>query len=247
MTLAPPSTITFVGSRRRTVLVVDDEAILRETLAFNLQREGYDVLLAADGQQGLQLAREHRPDLVLLDLMMPGFDGISVCTALRQESGVPVLMLTAKDDEIDRVIGLEIGADDYITKPFSMRELVARVKAHLRRAERQPEEGRAVAQETPIDRGELTIQPSKREVRRRQEAVSLRPKEFDLLLLLASNPGIVLTREVLLDRVWGAVYADLTTRTVDVHVNALRKKLEDDPANPRWIQTVRSVGYRFAE
>jgi DNA-binding response OmpR family regulator len=237
-----------VESRRRTVLVVDDEAVLRDTLAFNLQREGYDVLLAGDGQQGLAMARERQPDLVLLDLMMPGMDGLALCTALRRDSATPVLILTAKDDEVDRVVGLEMGADDYITKPFSMRELLARVKAHLRRSDSIAERGRGLpAAGEPLVRGPIAIQPAKREVRRDGRPVALRPKEFDLLLLLASNPGIVLTREVLLDRVWGAGYAGLTTRTVDVHVNALRKKLEDEPAEPRYIQTVRSVGYRFAE
>jgi len=224
--------------------VVDDEAVLRDTLAFNLQREGYDVLLAADGHQGLQLARERQPDLVLLDLMMPGLDGLSLCTALRRDSSVPVLMLSAKDDEVDRVIGLEMGADDYVTKPFSMRELLARVKAHLRRADGLAERTKPTGQ--PIVRGDLLIDSARRETRRGDRLVPLRPKEFDLLLLLASNPGIVLTRDVLLDRVWGAGYAGLTTRTVDVHVNALRKKLDDDAAQPRYIETVRSVGYRFA-
>jgi DNA-binding response OmpR family regulator len=223
---------------------VDDEAVLRETLAFNLRREGYDVLLAPDGPQGLELARRRRPDLVLLDLMMPGMDGLALCTALRRDSSVPVLMLTAKDDEVDRVIGLEMGADDYVTKPFSMRELLARVKAHLRRADHLAAPGRAQAE--LLIRGDLVIDAARRETRRGEQLVALRPKEFDLLLLLASNPGIVLTRDVLLDRVWGAGYAGLTTRTVDVHVNALRKKLDDDAAQPRYIETVRSVGYRFA-
>jgi DNA-binding response OmpR family regulator len=235
-----------VDSRRRTVLVVDDEAVLRDTLAFTLQREGYDVLLAADGQQGLAMARERQPDLVLLDLMMPGLDGLSLCGSLRRESSVPVLVLTAKDDELDRVLGLEMGADDYVTKPFSMRELIARVKAHLRRSDSLAA-SRTLDAAEPLLRGRLTIHPGKRVVDRDGRAVGLRPKEFDLLLLLASNPGLVLTRDVLLDRVWGAGYAGLTTRTVDVHVNALRKKLEDDPARPLLIQTVRGVGYRFAE
>ncbi|HVA24969.1 MAG TPA: response regulator transcription factor [Chloroflexota bacterium] len=237
-----------MDTRRRTVLVVDDEAILRDTLAFNLQREGYDVLLAGDGQQGLAMARDRQPDLVLLDLMMPGMDGLSLCTALRRDSSTPVLVLTAKDDEVDRVVGLEMGADDYITKPFSMRELLARVKAHLRRSDSLADRRQGLPDAgEPVVRGPIVIHPAKREVRRNGRAVALRPKEFDLLLLLASNPGIVLTREVLLDRVWGAGYAGLTTRTVDVHVNALRKKLEDDPAEPRYVQTVRGVGYRFAE
>jgi two-component system alkaline phosphatase synthesis response regulator PhoP len=237
-----------VDSRRRSVPVVDDEAVLRETLAFNLQREGFDVILAGDGPQGLAMARDRRPDLVLLDLMMPGMDGLSLCSALRRDSSVPVLVLTAKGEEVDRVIGLEMGADDYITKPFSMRELMARVKAHLRRADALSDRDRDMpAPAAALERGPLTIHAAKREVRRDGRVVALRPKEFDLLLVLASNPGIVLTRDVLLDRVWGAGYAEVTTRTVDVHVNALRKKLEDDPAAPRWIQTVRSVGYRFAE
>ena len=235
-----------MDSRRRTVLVVDDEAVLRDTLAFNLQREGYDVLLAADGQQGLALARDRQPDLVLLDLMMPGLDGLSLCSLLRRDSSMPLLVLTAKDDEVDRVVGLEMGADDYITKPFSMRELVARVKAHLRRSDSMAEH-RLVDAAEPLLRGPIVINRGKREVSREGRAIGLRPKEFDLLLLLASNPGIVLTRDALLDRVWGAGYAGLTTRTVDVHVNALRKKLEEDPAQPQLIQTVRGVGYRFAE
>jgi DNA-binding response OmpR family regulator len=230
------------------VLVVDDEAILRDTLAFNLQREGYDVLLAGSGEQGLEMVRRRQPDLVLLDVMMPGLDGLAVCTAVRRESAVPVLLLTAKDDEVDRVVGLEMGADDYITKPFSMRELVARVKAHLRRADTLAEHARGgVVADESVSRGDLVIHPAKREVRRDGQPIALRPKEFDLLLLLASNPGIVLTRDVLLDRVWGSGYADLTTRTVDVHVTTLRKKLGDDPLQPRYVETVRSVGYRFVE
>ncbi len=235
---------------RKRVLVVDDEAVLRETLAYNLRREGYDALLAPDGQQGLNMIRRERPDLVILDLMMPGMDGLEVCRALRRDSDVPVLILTAKDDEVDKVVGLEIGADDYVTKPFSMRELLARVKSHLRRAERHQAEGPVnlvMAASQPIVRGDIEISPAKHEVRLANVKIPMKPKEYQLLLLLASNPGIVLTREVLLERVWGFEYAGGTTRTVDVHINWLRKKLEDDPSVPRYIQTVRGVGYRFAE
>jgi len=226
------------------VLVVDDEPILRETLAYNLDREGYDCLLAADGEEGLELARGSHPDLVLLDLMMPGLHGLDVCRILRRESDVPILILTAKDDELDKVLGLEIGADDYITKPFSVRELLARVKAHLRRTEMAPSGNDGPI--TRIVRGEVEMVPAKHEVRVRGELVSLTSKEYQLLQVLASHPGIVFTREILLERVWHFEYPGATTRTVDVHVNSLRKKIEADPAEPRLVQTVRGAGYRFA-
>jgi len=226
------------------VLVVDDEPILRETLAYNLDREGYDCLLAADGEEGLELARGSRPDLVLLDLMMPGLHGLDVCRMLRRESDVPILILTAKDDELDKVLGLEIGADDYITKPFSVRELLARVKAHLRRTDMAPTGNDGPV--TRIVRGDVEMVPAKHEVRVRGELVSLTSKEYQLLQVLASHPGIVFTREILLERVWHFEYPGATTRTVDVHVNSLRKKIESDPGEPRLVQTVRGAGYRFA-
>lgn len=226
------------------MLVVDDEPILRETLAYNLDREGYDCLLAADGEEALALARGSRPDLVLLDLMMPGLQGLDVCRILRRESDVPILILTAKDDELDKVLGLEIGADDYITKPFSVRELLARVKAHLRRIE-MPSLGGA-GPVTRIVRGELEMVPAKHEAWVRGQPVILTAKEYQLLRVLASHPGIVFTREVLLEQVWHFEYPGATTRTVDVHVNSLRKKIEVDPSEPKLVQTVRGAGYRFS-
>ncbi|MHB8618518.1 MAG: response regulator [Chloroflexota bacterium] len=237
-----------MNGRRKKVLVVDDEAVLRETLDYNLRREGYDALLAPDGPRALQMAEREKPDLVLLDLMMPGMDGLEVCRALRRSTQVPILILTAKDDEVDKVLGLEVGADDYVTKPFSLRELLARVKAHLRRADKAADTEAAGGDPSrPIIRGEIEIVPAKHAVRLSGEKVALKPKEYQLLLLLASHPGVVFTRDVLLDRVWGFEYAGGTTRTVDVHVNWLRKKLEEDPPNPKYIQTVRGVGYRFGE
>ncbi|HEY8693982.1 MAG TPA: response regulator transcription factor [Chloroflexota bacterium] len=234
---------------RKKVLVVDDEPVLRETLQYNLAREGYQVLLAATGEDGLRLGREEKPDLVLLDLMLPGMTGLEVCRELRRRTNAPVLMLTAKDSEVDKVIGLELGADDYITKPFSMPELMARVKAHLRRVEQLATQGTqpGIPIQSKLAHGELEIAPAKHEVRLRGETLSLKPKEYQLLLLLASNPGIVFTRETLLDRVWGMDYEGESARTVDVHINWLRKKIETDPARPRCIETVRGAGYRFAE
>jgi len=180
--------------------------------------------------------------------MMPGMDGLDVCRVLRAESDVPIVILTAKDDEVDKVLGLEIGADDYITKPFSVRELLARVKAQLRRGDRAVPSAPAAADSLArIQRGELEIVPAKHQVRVEGREVRLTAKEYQLLQLLASHPGIVFTRDVLLERVWHFEYPGATTRTVDVHVNSLRKKIEVDPANPRFVQTVRGAGYRFAE
>ena len=231
------------------MLVVDDEAILRDTLSHNLKRDGYQVLTAESGEEGLRIARQQRPDLFLLDLMLPGMDGLEVCRALRRETNAPILMLTAKDTETDKVVGLELGADDYITKPFSMPELLARVKAHLRRGDQAAAgvAGLAVAGGPAIAYQDLEILTARHEVKRAGQTIALKPKEYQLLLLLASNPGIVLTREVLLDRVWGPEYVGLVTRTVDVHVTWLRRKLEPNPMQPRYIHTVRGAGYRFGE
>ena len=226
---------------------MDDDPVLRETLDYNLKREGYQALLAAEGAEALALAARHKPDLVLLDLMMPGMEGLEVCRALRLQTDVPILILTAKDDELDKVLGLEMGADDYVTKPFSVRELVARVRAHLRRAEKAGQTPAPSDIQHVIRRREIEIVPAKHEVRLRGEAISLKPKEYQLLLLLASHPGVVFDRDTLLERVWRFEYPGGATRTVDVHVNWLRKKLEADPARPRYIQTVRGAGYRFAE
>jgi DNA-binding response OmpR family regulator len=228
------------------ILVVEDDIALRETLAYNLSRQDYTVRSVGDGLSALKAARQAQPDLILLDLMLPGMDGIEVCRILRQEMNIPILILTARDDEIDRVIGLEIGADDYITKPFSMRELMARVKAHLRRE-------RLIRQEvTPSDEStqevlefaNLRIDLSRREALIDGSPIALKPKEFDLLVFLAQHRRQALTRQFLLERVWGWDFAG-GTRTVDVHMHWLREKIEPDPAHPSRIVTVRGSGYRF--
>jgi two-component system alkaline phosphatase synthesis response regulator PhoP len=224
-----------------TVLVVDDEANLVELVESYLAREGYTVLTAADGPTALTLARTRNPDLIVLDVMLPGLDGIEVCRRLRQFSDAYVLMLTARAEEIDTIVGLSVGADDYVTKPFSPRELVARVKALLRR----PRLGVGTAEpELPPRRfGDLVLDELRHEVTRRGEVVPLTTREFALLATLAAHPGRVFTRAQLLERIWGNEYYD--DHVVDVHVGNLRKKLEDDAAHPRYIETVRGVGYRF--
>jgi DNA-binding response OmpR family regulator len=235
------------------ILVVEDEAALLDTLAYNLSRQGYQVLQAATGREGLQLARREEPDLIILDLMLPGIDGFEVCRILRQEMNRPILMLTARDEEVDKVVGLEMGADDYMTKPFSMRELLARVKALLRRerlireelaAETGEQEEPAVAQAQPLVFGELVIDLARREVRLEGAPLHLKPKEYELLVFLARNRGIALSRDLILERVWGWEQ-DPGSRTVDVHVRWLRSKIEADPAEARRIATVRGIGYRF--
>lgn len=229
------------------VLVVEDEPSLVETLEYNLTRQGYDVCTATDGLAALEVARRERPDLILLDIMLPGLDGLEVCRILRQEMSVPILMLTARTDEVDKVVGLELGADDYLTKPFSMRELLARVKSLLRRVRLTQEEMAAKGEAVGGERmtfGDLTIDLARHEVLRREEPLLLKPKEYDLLVFLATNRGIVLSRDLILERVWGWEYGG-GTRTVDVHVRWLRKKIEPDPAHPVRIVTVRGAGYRF--
>jgi DNA-binding response OmpR family regulator len=229
------------------VLIVEDEPTLVETLEYNLSRQDYEVVTAMDGQKALEVARRERPDLIVLDLMLPGIDGVEVCRVLRQEMSAPILMLTARDEEIDKVVGLEVGADDYMTKPFSMRELIARVKALLRR-ERLIREELSGEGETPRDKplvfGDLSIDMSRREVQRDGESLHLKPREYELLVFLARHRGIVLSRDLILERVWGWDY-DGGSRTVDVHVHWLREKIEPDPRKPRRIVTVRGVGYRF--
>lgn len=229
------------------ILVVDDEVTLLETIGYNLRREGHTVLTAADGATALEVARRERPDLVVLDLMLPRIDGLEVCRVLRRESTVPILMLTAKDEEVDRIVGLEIGADDYMTKPFSMRELLARIRAMLRRVSLIREEvaSRADDPASSMTSHDLVVDPRQHRVFLAGQEVILKPKEFDLLVFLVRNNGQVLTREVLLQRVWGYDYVG-DTRTVDVHVRGLREKLEVDPGDPKRIETVRGVGYRFA-
>jgi DNA-binding response OmpR family regulator len=224
----------------RTVLVVEDDSTLATVLRYNLERDGYRCTVAADGARALDLARRDRPDLILLDVMLPGIDGLEVCRRIRAGSTVPIIMLTARVDEIDRVVGLEVGADDYITKPFGMRELLARVRAALRRAEMRP-----LAEDTqPIVVGDLQIDPRGRRLLRNGGPVTVKPKEFDLLLFLARNPGQVFTREQLLDRVWGYEFGG-GTRTVDVHIRWLREKIEPDPAHPIYLITSRGVGYKL--
>lgn len=228
------------------ILIVEDEPALQETLAYNLTRQGYSVEAAGDGQAAIEAARSIHPDLIVLDIMLPVLDGFEVCRILRQEMNVPIIMLTARDEEIDRVIGLEMGADDYLTKPFSMREFLARVKAQLRRVRLIREEldvqGDMIKERLSI--GNLTLDLTRREVLLDGQPMALKPKEFDLLLFLARHRGQVLSRELILERVWGWEFSG-GSRTVDVHVRWLREKIEEDPAEPTRIVTVRSAGYRF--
>ena len=229
------------------ILVVEDELSLQETLAYNLKKQGYEVEAIGDGLAALDKARQVHPDLIVLDLMLPGMDGFEVCRVLRQEMTTPVLMLTARDDEIDRVVGLEVGADDYMTKPFSMRELMARVKAMLRRVRLVREEINLAALPTTVQLltfDDLIIDVTRREVRMQDQVLALKPKEFELLHFLALHRGKVLSREFILERVWGWEYIG-DSRTVDVHVRWLREKIEPNPAQPKRIVTVRGAGYRF--
>jgi two-component system OmpR family response regulator len=241
------------------ILVVDDEENIAETLKYNLLREGYEVIVVGDGRQALELARREKPDLVILDLMLPNMNGLDVCRNLRQFSTVPILMLTAKEEEVDKILGLELGADDYMTKPFNLRELIARVRAMLRRMEMlqgmnqasTPAESKAEAKATAepsgqnlITVGELQINTNQHTVMLGDRAVMLKPKEFDLLAFLARHRGQVLTREMLLDRVWAYDYSG-GTRTVDVHIRWLREKIETDPSHPHYIHTVFGVGYKL--
>lgn len=223
----------------KKILIVDDEPTLVATLKYNLERESYEVLTASDGEAALEAARAGAPDVIVLDLMLPRLSGLEVCRILRKESNVPILMLTAKADELDKVVGLEIGADDYVTKPFGMPELVARVRAMLRRA------GQPSASATePLSSGDLELDPMRREALRGGAKLMLKPKEFDLLSFFMRHPGRAFSREELLNQVWGYEFAG-DTRTVDVHLRWLRQKIETDAGNPTRLITVRSVGYRF--
>ncbi len=227
----------------RTILVVDDETTLRETLVEALEIEGYRAVPAADGREALERFRSDRPDLVLLDLMLPLLSGVEVCRILRAESSVPIIMLTAKDSEVDKVVGLELGADDYVTKPFSLRELTARIRAIFRRADQA---AAAAATDVPplIDLGRVQLDLAGHRLIRDGERVAVKPKAFELLAFLVRNPGQVFTRDQLLERVWGYDYAG-ETRTVDVHIHWLRSEIELDPGTPRLLHTVRGVGYAF--
>jgi two-component system alkaline phosphatase synthesis response regulator PhoP len=224
----------------RTILVVEDETTLRETLADALEAEGFQVVQAADGRAALTRFRADHPDLVLLDLMLPELSGIEVCRIIRAESGVPIVMLTAKDSELDKVVGLELGADDYVTKPFSLRELSARIRALFRRSE----QAAPVGGPSVVDLGNVQVDLAGHRLLRNGESLPIKPKAFELLAFLLRNPGQAFTRDQLLEHVWGYDYAG-ETRTVDVHVHWLRSTLEDDAAAPKFIHTVRGVGYVF--
>lgn len=222
------------------ILIVDDEDHIRELIKFNFINNGYKVIAAADGIEALELARKETPQLILLDVMLPGMDGYDVCKEIRRDhsiSNTPIIMITAKGEELDKILGLELGADDYITKPFSVRELVARTKAVLRRTKSQQ-----------IDKlykfGNITIDFEKHEILRYEERIDLTLKEFELIEVLVKNKGRVMTRDFLLDKIWGYEYIG-ETRTVDVHIRHLRKKIEEDDKNPKFIETIRGVGYRF--
>jgi len=230
------------------ILIVEDEVSLQETLSYNLRKQGYEVETVGDGPSALEAARRLKPELILLDIMLPGMDGFEVCRILRNEMSTPVLMLTARDDEIDRVVGLEVGADDYLTKPFSMRELIARVKAMLRRVRIIREEVSSsqidIADKLVYEYGNIEIDVGRREVRIDRKPINLKPKEYELLFYLAKHKNQVLSRDQILESVWGWDYVG-DSRTVDVHVRWLREKIEVSPANPERIITVRGAGYRF--
>ena len=227
--------------RKRTVLLVEDESSITEPLAESLGRDGFETKVATTAAEALELAARLQPDLVLLDVMLPDGSGFDVCRELRQRSQVPIIMLTARGEEADRVVGLELGADDYIVKPFSAREVGARIRAVLRRADSPSRPG----EERPIEVGEVRLDPAKREVTRSGEVLDLSRKEFELLQLLMRNAGSVVTRERAIDEVWDTNWFG-STKTLDVHVSGLRRKLGDDSNEPRFLHTIRGVGFRFS-
>ena len=229
-----------------TILIVEDDKTLLDVLKYNLLKEGYSVVIAVDGVQALEVARAEKPDLIVLDIMLPKLDGFEVCRILRREITVPILMLTAKTEEIDKVVGLELGADDYLTKPFSLRELLARIRAMLRRVEMMRREALSKQEAVPqaIKVGNLEINFTRNQVSSGGSILALSPKEFELFAFLVRNRGQVFTRDHLLERVWGYDYAG-DTRTVDVHIRWLRQKIEDDPSHPVHLLAVRGVGYKF--
>ena len=227
-----------------SVLVIEDEENLVEVLRYNLEREGYQVETCLDGAEGLDSARVSHPDLIILDVMLPGLDGFEICRILRRESDVPILFLTARGEEIDKVVGLELGADDYVTKPFSVREVVARVKGMLRRSRAGTREGVTDPAHRVIRAGDLELDLDGHSVTLKGEPLGLKPREFDLLAMLASNRGRALTRDQMLEQVWGHDYYG-DTRTVDVHIRWLREKIQHYPQAPQRIITIRGVGYRF--
>ncbi len=225
------------NTEKTSILIVEDDQTLLQTLAYNLDKEGYTTYVASDGSAGLDMARAHSPNLVVLDVMLPELDGLSVCRILRREMEIPIIMLTARSSEVDKIIGLDSGADDYITKPFSLGEFLARVRAALRR---QPK----AALPNNLESGDLRLDLVSRKVYKGDEQLNLSYKEFDLLAELMRNTGIVLSRDLLLTKVWGYDYYG-ESRTVDVHIRWLREKIEDDASKPKRITTIRSVGYRF--
>ena len=240
------------NEEKRTILIVDDEKPIVDILVYNLQKEGYNTLEAGDGVTAVDIALEQKPDLILLDIMLPKMDGLAVCKRIRHSLNVPILMLTAKDEEIDKILGLELGADDYITKPFSVRELMARIKANLRKSEAvgtltEEEENAGQKQKAKhvVKLGELELDLDKFEVRVSGEVIDLTLREFEVLKYLSSEPGQVVTRETLLEKVWGyEYYGDI--RTVDVTVRRIREKIEKDTSNPKILITKRGVGYYLA-
>ena len=224
------------------ILVVEDDHNLLDTLKYNLHKEGYDVVAAIDGAEALDIARSERPDLIILDLMLPKLSGFEVCRILRKDMTTPILMLTAKAEEVDKVVGLEIGADDYMTKPFSLRELLARVRAILRRAKMA--ETKPSVEEILIKAGDIEVDIARHQVLKGKTVLELTPKEFDLLAFMVRNKGFVFNRDQLLEKVWGYDYAG-DSRTVDVHIRWLRQKIEADPGNPERLITVRGAGYKL--
>ena len=238
-----------INQEQKTILIVDDEQPIREILVYNLKKEGYNTIEASDGITALNIALEQYPDLILLDIMLPKMDGLSVCKRIKNSYNVPILMLTAKDSEIDKILGLELGADDYITKPFSVRELIARVKANLRKVENlstpRVENDYAKKKDNKIIVNDLELDLDKFEVKIRGEIIDLTVREFEVIKFLASQPGQVVTRETLLEKVWGyEYYGDI--RTVDVTVRRIREKIEKDTSTPKILITKRGVGYYIA-
>jgi len=233
--------LIVVADAQPTVLIVEDEESFVDALVVGLKREGFLVQVARDGITALTLFDALKPDLVLLDVMLPSLSGIDVCREIRRRSRTPIIMVTAKSSEIDTVVGLEVGADDYVTKPYRLRELVARMRAVLRRAPRQDE---SLSDGTVLEIGDVRLDPERHEVTVRGNQVALPLKEFELLELLLDNAGRVLTRDTLIDRIWGPNYVG-DTKTLDVHIKRLRSKLEDDPSQPRHIVTIRGLGYRY--
>lgn len=228
----------------KTILIIEDDKNINDILAFKFEKEGYKTISAFDGVMGLEMALGENPDIILLDVMLPGMDGFEVCRKIRDKSNVPIIMLTAREDEVDKVLGLELGADDYITKPYSARELTARVKANLRRSAYEVPVQVASGNEDTVVSGELSINVERYEVTKAGETVDITLREFELLKFLATQPDKIFSREKLLENVWGyEYYGDV--RTVDVTVRRLREKIEDDPSMPKYIITKRGVGYYF--